>query len=188
MTGTFCAGNCRKQTPIVLKKVYWAGRYDDVLKKAIGQLKYKKQTALAVPLGKLLAKKFAAYFDNFDPNDFSIVPIPLHPAKENERGFNQAELIACSFANKTGIKIKTGVLKKIINTKAQAKIADKNERIKNLENAFAVDNDNSLTSIIHTTVILVDDVSTTGATLFHASKALSAAGIKNIVGTVVAHG
>lgn len=190
MTGSFCAGTCRKQTPTALKKVYWVGRYDGILKKAISQLKYKKRQELSLPLGRLVAKKFLQYAENVGPNNYLVVPIPLHTDRQNERGFNQAELIARVFANQTGISMQTKFLKKIINTRAQAKIANRNERIQNLRDAFFADTSNygSPTSIVATTIILVDDVSTTGATLFHASQALANAGVKNIIGIVVAHG
>lgn len=186
MTGDFCKGSCRKQTPTALKKVYWVGKYDGALKKAISQLKYKKRQELALPLGRLVARKFLQYAENFDPNNYVIVPIPLHQSRQHERGFNQAELIAHVFANQTGIRLQTKFLQKVKNTGAQAKIANRKERMENLENAF-VANDGSPTSI-KSIVILIDDVSTTGATLFHASKALAAVGVKNIIGVVVAHG
>ncbi len=197
MTGSFCAGSCRKQTPTALKKVYWAGKYDNILKTAISQLKYKKRTELAHPLGSLLTKKFIEYSKKIDPNNYVVVPIPLHHTKQSERGFNQAELIARSFAKETSIEMRLDILKKIINTKAQAKTPNRQERMQNLENAFMVDinsksdlnsNYGSRTSTTSRTIILIDDVSTTGATLFHASRALSAAGVIKIIGLVVAHG
>lgn len=189
MTGAFCEGSCKKQAPQILKNVYWVGRYDDTLKVAISQLKYRKRQELAKPLGALIAKKFSQYHNNFEPDHYRIVPIPLHPDRQKERGFNQAELIAITLSKITNIEVEKDFLKKVVNTSAQAKTSNRIERMDNLRDAFvAKTNDGSRTSIISKTIILVDDVATTGATLFHASKALSNAGVKNIVGIVVAHG
>lgn len=187
MTGSFCLGNCRKQAPLALKKVYWVGKYDDILKKAVSQLKYRKRQELMDPLGKLVAKKFFQYSAHLNSNKYCIVPIPLHPNKQNERGFNQSELIARAFAKETGIQLRTDLLRKIVNTAPQAKTSNKNERMKNLKNTFEA---NSEVFKINNerTILLIDDVSTTGATLFHASNALSIAGATNIIGIVVAHG
>lgn len=186
-TGTFCTGTCRRKTPRVLKKAYWAGRYEDELKDAIWQLKYKKRNELAKPLGKLIARKFENREKGFNPEQYCIIPIPLHPVKEQERGFNQAEYIANSFSQETGIALVKNALIKTINTNPQAKTLHRAERIKNLEHAFSANMDvRQLYS--NKIVILIDDVATTGATLFDASRALAEAGAENIIGLVVAHG
>ncbi|HEY4497951.1 MAG TPA: ComF family protein [Candidatus Paceibacterota bacterium] len=197
-TGSFCPGSCRAKTPKALKKIYWAGPYDKALREAIGQLKYKKRKELAERLGKLLAQKFYAVFcnvrsrtSNTSKPDFEyvVVPIPLHPNKERSRGFNQALLIARVFAKEIGAPMIADVLIKTIDTEPQARIASREERLKNLTGAFAVSkSDFNSTYGSRTSIILVDDVATTGATLFEASRTLEKAGISTIIGFVVAHG
>jgi len=117
---------------------------------------------------------------------FAVIPIPLHFKKEYERGFNQAELLAREFCKITSIPLLTSVLKKTKETQEQVKVENKELRLTNLENAFSVSLSNPVAK--WPTIILIDDVSTTGATLTHAGNALKEAGAKNIIGLVVAHG
>ncbi|MDP2668721.1 MAG: double zinc ribbon domain-containing protein [bacterium] len=131
------------------------------------------------------------------PN-FLAIPIPLHFKRQYERGFNQAELLAREFSKITGIAMRNDILKKIKETPAQVEVQNKELRLKNLENAFEVSLPPHRPSllrrgaeggvVLEKTIILIDDVSTTGATLMHAATALKNAGAKEIVGFVVAHG
>lgn len=189
--GRFCA-EC---APGNIKRVLWAGRYDGALKEAIWQFKYQKRKELARPLAEMLWKKF---LEKCSPQaDYVIVPIPLHFKKEHERGFNQAELLAKEFSKLSNFPLLTRSLLKIKETPAQVAVENKELRIKNLEGAFEVRSNNPPKPPYFKggTIILIDDVSTTGATLIHASRALantglpaSKAGAKNIIGLVVAHG
>ena len=199
-TGSFCPVTCRAKTPKALKKIYWAGPYNGALREAVWQLKYKRRKELAEPLGKLLAQKFHMALGNIgsscresDFRQYIVVPVPLHRSKERARGFNQALLIAQSFAKETGISITVNLLKKKTDTKPQARIASREERLKNLTGVFAI-NPKELEhlqqpqQLERMTIILVDDVATTGATLFEASRALEQAGATTIIGFVAAHG
>ena len=172
-----------------LQSVLWAGRYDGELKEAIWQLKYKKRKELARPLAEMMFKKFCE-IDQQNTSPFAIIPIPLHFKKQHERGFNQAELLAREFAILSNTKCLTNVLVKKRETKAQVEVENKELRIRNLENAFEVDAKKLSTTQLfnYSTILLIDDVSTTGATLVCAASALKKAGAKKIVGLVVAHG
>lgn len=176
---------CNEHVTSPLKHVLWAGRYDGPLKEAIWQFKYKKRKELARPFAEMLWKKFCEInLKNAAPkNDFIIIPIPLHFKKEHERGFNQAELLAKEFSKLSNLPLLTHSLLKVKETKAQVAVENKELRIKNLENAFEAHLPPGEVAII-----LIDDVSTTGATLIHASEALIKAGIVDIIGLVVAHG
>ena len=79
------------------------------------------------------------------------------------------------------------MLIKIKETPAQVEVKDKEKRIKNLEGAFSV-TENVLSFTKYKTIILIDDVATTGATLIHAARALEKSGAQKIIGLVVAHG
>ena len=111
-----------------------------------------------------------------------IIPIPLHPKQERKRGFNQAELMAKELSKKTKIEYDPKILKRIKNTKSQTKL-NRRERRENLKNAFAITKNIDLKEYI---VLLVDDVTTTGATLDEAAKTLKQAQPKEIWGLVVA--
>ena len=190
-TGLVCS-KCRRIKN--LGNVLWAGKYENALKSAVWQLKYKKRRELAAPLGEMLAKKFHEIYPRANKENFLIIPVPLHYEKEKTRGFNQAAEIAKSFSKTVGIKIGENILEKIKETPAQVEVKEKDKRIKNLEGAFFANlpplnpllTKEGKTGVV--TIILVDDVATTGATLEHASSALAQAGVQKIIGLVVAHG
>ena len=173
--------------PRALKNVLWAGKYDGALREAVRQFKYRRRKELAEPLAQMLIKKFYEIHLTLQKDNFLIIPMPLHFKKEYERRFNQAELLAQKFSEVSGIEIKNNVLTKIKETPAQVEVKDKEKRIKNLEGAFSVaENVPSFTK--HKTIILIDDVSTTGATLIHAARTLEQSGAEKIIGLVAAHG
>lgn len=183
--GEVCA-SCRRRAKTPLRNVLWAGRYDDELKKAIWALKYGKRREMAKPLGEMLARKFFDVWFSQAEQDFLAIPIPLHFKKEYERGFNQALLLAEEFSKITGIPCEKKLLIKTRETEEQVKVQDKKLRLANLENAFDVPPGKRI--VKWPAVILIDDVSTTGATLTHAANALKEAGAKNITGLTAAHG
>jgi ComF family protein len=114
-------------------------------------------------LGELL-------FDRFTTNVSAdlIIPVPLHPKRLVSRGFNQATLLARVGAKKLGIPLCTKVVKRVINTPAQAGKRH-NERLLSLKNAFEF-NHNS--SVKNKKILLIDDVVTTTATVDAVSKVL----------------
>jgi len=115
--------------------------------------------------------------------DLVIVPVPLHSRKQRVRGFNQAEFLARSVSKK--LDIPGGLaLKRHINTRSQVELSGR-ERRKNLEKAFFCQ-DQGL--VAKKTVILIDDVSTTGTTLEECAKVLRTAGARQVWGLVVARG
>ena len=171
--------------------ILWAGRYDGALREAVRQLKYKKRKELAEPLAQMLVKKFYEIHSALPKENLLVIPVPLHFKKEHERGFNQAELLACEFSKLSKVQLLTNALIKIKETSAQVEVKDKEKRIKNLEGAFLVNpklSASNLQLLTSNTLILIDDVSTTGATLIHAAKALQKSGAEKIIGLVAAHG
>jgi len=112
-----------------------------------------------------------------------LVPVPLHSRRQRQRGFNQAEILARYVSRR--LNIPGGIaLKRKLNTKSQVELSGREWR-KNLAGAF-VCGDQEL--VKGKTVILVDDVSTTGATLEECAKVLRAAGARQVWGLVVARG
>ncbi len=105
-----------------------------------------------------------------------IIPVPLHPLREKERGYNQSHLVAEYLSHLTGIPLKTDVLKRVEYTRPQNKLSLK-DRKKNLENAFKASPNGVL---IDKDILLVDDVYTTGNTVDECSKVLIGQGVQNI--------
>lgn len=162
-----------------------ATNYDDpVARTIIHVCKYQKVHALTDVCSRLLV----AYVDQLDPQpmimhaDPIVVPIPLHPKKESKRGFNQSALIAQQFAHVKQFPY-AELLVKTINNEPQAQTKTHTERFDRMRDAFAVP-DPAL--VQHKNIILIDDVSTSGATLSEAARALKVAGAKQILALVFA--
>lgn len=143
-----------------------AGLYKGGLRSAIHQLKYSGRDHLARPLGRLL---WQSLLQNWDPGRFDrIVPVPLHPRRLRERGFNQAHLLVRRwplFAEKTGLRmpsdwIDARLLRRHKSTLPQTGLK-KEQRSTNLRQAFRVGNNRR---IRNERILLVDDVMTTGTT------------------------
>lgn len=184
-TGQICK-ECRKKYEPEFEQVFWAGEYTNALKSAIWELKFGKRKELIGPLAELLYKKFAEFYGKSKTENFIVIPIPMHPKKKHKRGFNQAELIAKEFAKLSGIDIAANLLIKTKETQTQVETKTKEERIKNLEGAFSVYDPNRVWG--NRTIILIDDVATTGATFIHASRTLKKAGAQKIICLAIAHG
>ncbi len=168
-TGRICA-QCRKTNNPNFERVLWTGEYKNALKNSIWELKYKQRKELAAPLAALLYKKFLEFYPKYKKENFFATPIPMHSNKKFERKYNQSEILAKEFSKLSGISFSNAIIK-IVDTKAQVENKTKSERIKNLKNAFdknyaAIQPPNS------SVIILIDDVTTTGATFLHASYAL----------------
>jgi ComF family protein len=152
--------------------VFSWGAYGGTLKRAIAALKYQNQPQIARPLGQWLAE---AWVSNVSINtQCVVVPIPMHPHKQKERGYNQAALIAKSFCETTGLRLKLNGLERVQETEALYPLSA-TEREKELAKAFGIGKD-----FIHgskASVLLIDDIYTTGSTVKSAMKTLHQAGI-----------
>jgi ComF family protein len=128
--------------------------YGGALATAITRFKYGKTPELARPLGALLASEATKM-------DFAqgavVVPVPLHPSRLFERGFNQAALLARPVAKALGLALDARSLARVRPTDKQADL-DRAARLQNVTGAFRARRE------IRTPVLLVDDVRTTGAT------------------------
>lgn len=113
---------------------------------------------------------------------FTVVPIPLHPARERARGFNQSALIARILARRLHIPSDTVSLVRVHATKPQSELEDMRERLLNVKGCFEA----PPRACEGKRILLVDDVATSGATLLDASRALKEAGARKIIALVVA--
>lgn len=112
-----------------------------------------------------------------------LVPVPLHRYRENWRGFNQAELIACEIGKNEVPTVMA--LKRIRATAQQAGISGKKERSENLKGCFEIDKE-KIDLLRRKRVVLVDDIFTSGATMRECAKKLHQAGIKQVWGFCLA--
>jgi len=158
-----------------------ACRYEGGLREMIQHFKYGRDLALARPLGILMAR--ALHDPRIEGKKFdAVVPVPLHPRRERERGFNQAELLAGFVARSMDVP-RCSLLKRIRPTLQQAGF-DRERRMENLRGAFALRG----TLRNDAKFLLVDDVSTTGATLDACAAVLKEAGASSVDAVVVARG
>jgi len=177
--------NC--QPEIYLGWIISATNYvDPLIRKLIKSFKYHFAQELSEPLSQLLIRLLEQNFQFLISNSqFIIIPIPLHKHKLRYRGFNQAELLGQKIAEHFNLPIKTDILKRTIPTSPQVNIKNNEKRKENIKNAFAI---NPKQSVEGKTIILIDDVATTGATLIEASKILKQNGTKQVWALVVAKG
>jgi ComF family protein len=150
------------------------GDYGGNLKQTIALLKYANAPHLARPLGQWLAQAWLA--SGLEPRrSFTIVPIPLHPDKQQKRGYNQAELIARSFCQFTGYRLQNQGLERIRSTEAQFNLSA-TQREQNLHQAFQV-GQKCRDRLPSHPIILLDDIYTTGATARAAIQVLRRQGV-----------
>ena len=153
--------------------VFAWGHYSGALKRAIAALKYEGNPHLAEILGRWMAESWRSTNPSIDG---MIVPIPMHPSKKRERGFNQAELLAQHFCHITQLPIAVNGLKRDRATEAQFKLSSA-ERSQNLSEAFSIGK-----PFLHKppsrSVWLLDDIYTTGATAVSAVQTLKHHGIR----------
>jgi ComF family protein len=157
---------------------------DEPLARSIWNLKYRNLPGLADPLAAWLADTVCNHPTLPSLDDHVIVPVPLHPYKLSERGYNQAELLANALGRILAIPVVTDVLIRVRNTASQVERATRAERFANASGAFALAHPESLEG---KPILLVDDVSTTGATLASAAKPLLETGA-SVTGLVLARG
>lgn len=168
-----------------LNGVIYAADYqkNPQLKAAISQFKYKFTRELTTEFTSLIAQKLSE-LQMVNRKPFFLVPVPLHKKRLAYRGFNQSDLLANGVANSFRQKAEVHfVLRRIKNTSQQAKLS-KNERHKNLENAFQLGQ--KIDQLKEKICFLVDDVCTTGSTLEACAKVLKEAGVKKVYGLVIA--
>ena len=172
-TGEVC-GHCLKEPPLFTRTTA-VFSYSFPLDKLVQAMKYGEQLALAYAF----AEKLALRIDKSNLPD-CIIPMPLHPAKLRERGFNQSLLLAATAARKLDIELLANICQRVRDTPPQSALPWK-ERKKNVRNAFRCDRD-----MDGKRVALVDDVMTTGASLNALAEAVQKRGAAEISAWVVA--
>lgn len=177
-----CA-TCKGTSP--LDALIVATRYkENGIEKFIHAYKYKSVKDLSEMLGSLMVK---AHSVNKLPLPDMIVPVPLHSRRLRWRGFNQSALLGQYVGSylTTGfpIPIHSNILARTRHTYPQMKIKNYKKRKENILGAFAM---KSKTNIAGKRILLVDDIATTGATLFECARVLKQHGARRVYGAVVA--
>lgn len=156
-----------------------SGSHEGPLREAVHRLKYGAEPGLAVELGALAAAAAAADLAAGVVLD-AIVPVPLHPARERERGYDQALALGAAIAERTGLPLRRAI-HRVHRGVPQATLG-REARADNVRGAFV-----GVAGSLHGLhVALVDDVATTGATLLEAAKAARACGARSVRAYAVA--
>ena len=154
--------------------------YEGPALEAILKLKYGKKTFVADAVGPLLAEFVKTRF--MPPGPFLIMPVPLHPRRLRERGFNQSLLLARQIAKKLKGDLDFLSLRRVKYTIPQTTLSRKGRR-KNVENAFLLKTPNR---VAEKNILLVDDVMTTGNTLNECARVLTGGGANAVFCTTLA--
>lgn len=162
------------------QRVFVWGEYGGTLKRAIAALKYEGNPQLAKPLGGWLAESWLS-FPELAIDNLTVVPIPMHKSKVKERGFNQAELLAESFCELTGLPLQRHGLERVKNTQALFALTAQ-QRKAEMKDALILGKD-FRRRLPRDRVLLVDDIYTSGTTVKSAIKTLQESGI-SVYGTV----
>ncbi|MBI3632662.1 MAG: ComF family protein [Candidatus Vogelbacteria bacterium] len=166
---------------------------DPVIRKAIWLLKYRGGTAVIKPLARAMHDRIIEELS--DTNELLLngeqkillVPVPLSKERQKERGFNQAEVIAKAILGYdlgNSFELENSVLIKTRHTKSQVETRNKTDRLHNLKGAFTINNPEKIKDRI---IILLDDVTTTGATIEECSRVLKRAKPRKIIKLALAH-
>jgi ComF family protein len=153
-------------------------RYAFPIQQMLQRYKYGELLALGASFGHLLANHMAANLLAEMPD--LIIPMPLHPKRLQERGFNQSLEVARIVSEKLNVKLDHSVCERIKLSPPQASLPLK-ERVKNMKGAF-----NCNRPLHGQSIVVIDDVMTTGASLNSLAKALKKAGARRVECWVIA--
>ena len=169
ITSAFACSNCANQK-LHFEAAVAGYRARGVVRRLIHEFKYHDRFYLRHVIGEWLVATLED--PRMNPQNFDvIVPVPLHPAKQRERGFNQAAVLARILADRTGLPV-AKALERVRYTKTQTAF-DRAERMRNLRKAFRLRAGMNVQGL---RMLLVDDVLTTGSTLSECARVLRKAG------------
>ena len=179
ISGTFeCSNCCEMELHFVSARsaVMARGR----VLEAIHHYKYDGQLWFEEFLAELFIRGARAWFGEHRAH--ALVPVPLFPVKERERGFNQAERLARRLGAVVNVPVRTDLLRRVQPTPSQTHLS-RTQRADNMRSAFALRRDERFNSA---TLVLIDDVFTTGATTSACAKLLTKAGAARVIVWTVA--
>lgn len=192
-SGRLACDDClgRLSPPLKNKVALAVWSYDEPLvRKIIWKLKYSGLASLAAELAPHLLNNILEEVSEraaFSGQKILVVPVPLSKQRLKERGYNQAARLAQSLAQllPAHLEYAPRLLVKVKDTPSQVTMKSRQARLQNLRGAFAVTDANQAEN---RTVLIIDDVLTTGATIEEVARTLKAAGVKDTLAAVLAHG
>lgn len=150
--------------------------YSGLIQKLVWHLKYDSRPEIGEYLGSFLADELLQYDLIAAPENFIIIPVPLHPKRQRKRGYNQSDMLAMGMAKNFNCRYAPDFITRNTNNVSQTQL-NKNERGKNVQNIFSFGKNYPLESHF----LIVDDVITTGATTREMLKLLRENGYPNVI-------
>ncbi len=181
ITETFVCANCHDRM-LHFDAAVSAYRSRGIVREVMHDFKYGGQLHLRHLLGRWLGEALGDPRLAERPFD-CLVPVPLHPARERERGFNQAQVLAKLLGRASGLPVRP-LLQRIRYTTTQTQF-DRDERMENLAGAFRLRRG---ATVQECRVLLIDDVLTTGSTLSECAAVLKKAGARSVYAATAARG
>ncbi|HJX68874.1 MAG TPA: ComF family protein [Dehalococcoidia bacterium] len=175
-SGMVCPGCWQRPTEI--DGIRSPFRFDEVIRKAIHELKYRNLRAISNRLAELLAD----YLKESPLPREALVGVPLHPRRLRERGYNQSSLLARELGKHIGLPVIEDCLIRVKQAQPQVKAADVEERRRNVADAFVCRDER----VKGKRIVLIDDVCTSGATLESCAAALKDKGATSVWGLTLA--
>jgi competence protein ComFC len=175
-SGIICPDCRRRQTEI--DGISSPFRFDEVIRKAIYELKYRNLKAISSCLAELLA-------DHIRSNQLdgeALAYVPLHPRRLRERGYNQSRLLARELSKRIDLPVVEDSLIRVKQAQPQVRARDVQERRRNVVDAFVCRDE----KVSGRQLILIDDVCTSGATLESCAVALKSKGVASVWGLTLA--
>lgn len=183
--GGFTHALCLK--PLSAERVICLFKFEGPMREAISQLKYKGVKGLAESLAELTTESLKDLGVDLGTRSI-IIPVPIHPVKQLERGFNQAAILASLLGKRLGIEVWSDFLLKTRDNPSQTKLKLK-ERAKNVRFTYRIERKDKRRKIIKgRDVIIIDDVFTSGATLRECAKIAKKAGARFVYLLAIAKG
>ncbi len=170
---------CREEELPYITDCIGVAPYQGQLRQYILSLKYQNKRSLARPMGDMIARAIKQTGWHLD----MITAVPLHPNRLAERGYNQSELLALTVADRLELPYHDSLLQRLKETKKQNKLT-RNQREDNLRDAFSPGRRADLAK--GKSVLVIDDIITSGATICNCAKALLEADANFVFGAAMA--
>lgn len=170
-----------------IEEIYVSTLYSSHMKKLIQDFKFHDKSHLYRVLGDIMVETIRINKINENSKIDYLVYVPMHRVKEAKRGYNQSELLARQISKRLGIKVEGRLIKKVKGTKPQSSL-ETEERGYNLGGTIKLNRKIDKKEFENKTILLIDDILTTGKTLEENAKELKKIKNINIIGLTLSTG